>query len=76
MFGLKDYICNYGDIVQAAGTNCPRCSFVLECIRTGAADVHVPENVNVWVWPDCFCQLNLQSEPISLETFVQNGKLL
>ncbi|KAH7186196.1 heterokaryon incompatibility protein-domain-containing protein [Fusarium flagelliforme] len=71
-FEIKYYDCTYDEMAQGAGTNCPRCSFVSECIRTGAVEVPISDILKVRVWQNYYCELPMRNGCISLDTFTQN----
>lgn len=73
-FELETYDCTYNTLAQAAGNNCLTCSFVLECIRTVAADVRLSDIVKIDVLSDYYCELHLRTGFISLDIFT-DGKL-
>ena len=68
--------CQYDELLEARSRGCQRCSFVLECIRTGAGHVSVQDITQVRVWPDNnpSCDLYLKKGWISLELFAWGGK--
>ena len=73
-FEFETYDCTYDELAQAVGNNCLTCSFVFECIRTGAAGIHFSDIVKIDVLSDYYCELHLQTGFISLDMFT-DGKL-
>lgn len=73
-FELETYDCTYDELAQAAGNGCLACSFVFECIRTGAAEVRFSDIVKIDVLSDYYCELHLPTGFIGLDIFT-DGKL-
>src|SRR5690242_14759246 len=75
-FELETYDCTYDELTQAVGSNCLSCSFVFECIRTGAADIRSSEIIKIDVLRDYYCELHLETRLISLDIFTETGQCL
>jgi hypothetical protein len=66
----------YDELLQAAQANCPRCTFVLKCIRTGAAHIKVADILKVTALSHGYVKIIWSGGELSLEAFNQHGKSL
>ncbi|RKK67165.1 hypothetical protein BFJ69_g14719 [Fusarium oxysporum] len=71
-----DQACTYDELLQAAQADCPRCTFVLKCIRTGAAHIEVGDILQVAASSDGYVKIHWSGGEISLEVFNEHGKSL
>ncbi|EWZ36568.1 hypothetical protein FOZG_10561 [Fusarium oxysporum Fo47] len=68
-----DQACTYDELLQAAQADCPRCTFVLKCIRTGAAHIEVGDILQVAASSDGYVTIHWSGGEISLEVFNEHG---
>ncbi|KAG7414198.1 hypothetical protein Forpe1208_v008167 [Fusarium oxysporum f. sp. rapae] len=71
-----DQGCTYDELLQAAQADCPRCTLVLKCIKTGAAQIKVEDILQVVALSDGYVKINWSGGEFSLEVFNQYGKSL
>ncbi|KAF5622381.1 tol [Fusarium tjaetaba] len=69
-----DQGCTYDELVQAAEADCPRCTFVLKCIRGGATHLKVGDIKKVTTPSRGYVKFEWSAGEIMLEIFNQNGK--
>lgn len=64
----------YDELVQAAEAGCPRCTFLLKCIRRGAAHIEVGDIKKVTTPSRGYAKIEWSGGEIMLEIFNQHGK--